>query len=70
MLHRYDCSQLANSKAMNEDLTEMKTEELHSCCIDPGSIRWQARNQGCAPCKSVETQIRTAFSQWSGTTAG
>jgi hypothetical protein len=49
MLHRYDSGRLANSKAMNEDLTEFKTEELHTCTIDPASIAWRDRKQGCAP---------------------
>jgi hypothetical protein len=46
MLHRFDAGHLATSKAMNEDLTEIPTDKLHSCHIDPGSIDWQPRRQG------------------------
>jgi hypothetical protein len=46
MLHRFDAGRLANSKSMNEDLTQITTEELHSCCINPGSIAWQPRRKG------------------------
>jgi hypothetical protein len=46
MLHRFDAGRLANSKSMNEDLTEIATAELHSRCIDPGSIAWQPRRKG------------------------
>lgn len=47
MLHRFDSGRLANTKAINEDLTEIQTEELHSCNIDPAAIAWQDRKQGC-----------------------
>jgi hypothetical protein len=46
MLHRFDAGRLANTKSINEDLTEIPTDQLHSCCIDPDSITWQPRQQG------------------------
>lgn len=46
MLHRFDAGRIANTKSMNEDLTEIPTEQLHSCSIDPASIAWQPRRQG------------------------
>lgn len=45
-LLRFDAGLLANIKAMGEDLTEFGVDELASCCIDPGSIKWQPRRQG------------------------
>jgi len=46
MLHRYDSGKLANTKSMNEDLTQMSTEEMHSRFINPKDIKWQERRNG------------------------
>ncbi|KAF6262656.1 hypothetical protein COO60DRAFT_1635816 [Scenedesmus sp. NREL 46B-D3] len=56
MLHRFDAGRLANSKSMNEDLTEVATDQLPSCFIDPAGIAWQPRQQGAGQQQQQQQQ--------------